>query len=144
MQDVIYETHVPDEIIFQTCFISSYKHYCHILPCFGSLSNNTSQDWWSMVIALTYTLALKDADQRVVQEMNRVLPRVCQTLHDDVFGTAVGWELMPHAKQTIEKLVDIKLSGKDPRLYLGVVSDFDVRLHDILQCNTNNFMSTKY
>ena len=64
-------------------------------------------------------------------ELNSLLPAVFKTLYDEVFGTSEGWTLKDDTLYTLEKLREWRDLGNGPRI--GVISNFDDRLHDILR-----------
>lgn len=99
-------------------------------PCFGAHSGMTAQAWWSEVIGQTYK-STQDLTTILPAEMDALLPALSRRLYADVFGSSEGWLLKEDTEYTLQKLREWRDQGAGPRI--GVVSNFDSRLVDILK-----------
>jgi len=105
---------------------------CKESPCFGATSGLSARDWWFEVVKRTYKTT-QDLNQIEPEEMDMLLPKVFDVLYDNVFGSKDGWVLKEDTTYTLEKLRDWRDIGAGPKL--GVISNFDDRLHNILSGN---------
>ncbi|CAM9360926.1 unnamed protein product [Choristocarpus tenellus] len=114
------------EDAMMTSFASSLKQRSQDLPCFGS-KIMSSEKWWEEVVRKAFLGAGVE-----ISIIDPVFNGVFQELYHDVFAGERGWELVPGAQEVLHKLRDWCNSGVGPDT-LGVVSNFDERLHPLLR-----------
>lgn len=90
----------------------------------------TTEAWWFEVISQTYKCT-KDLTDILPEEMDQLLPALSRRLYRDIFGSSEGWQLKEDTEYTLGKLKEWRDFGAGPRI--GVVSNFDDRLVDILK-----------
>lgn len=96
-------------------FPKVYRQYITKYPNFGVHDSLTPNKWWNMVVHDTF---------REAGCTHEKLDKIAQHLYVH-FASGQGWEVLPGAVQTLEKL-------KSTGVKLGVVSNFDERLEKIL------------
>lgn len=96
-------------------FGTVYKRYSERYANFGVSCGMTPFKWWTSVVIDTFKESGSDESQ---------LERIAQHLYV-MYSTQSGWEVLPNASGTLEKL-------KQNGLKLGVISNFDDRLEKIL------------
>jgi len=101
------------------CFSNAYKKHMKQLPVFG-YGQMTSEEWWRLVINDSFIEAGVPEDLMMV-----VSTDVTEILYRH-FATKDAWELYPEVVPLIKAL---NSSG----IKLGVVSNFDGRLREILK-----------
>eukprot|EP00465_Bigelowiella_longifila_P013961 CAMPEP_0185260438 /NCGR_PEP_ID=MMETSP1359-20130426/9030_1 /TAXON_ID=552665 /ORGANISM="Bigelowiella longifila, Strain CCMP242" /LENGTH=385 /DNA_ID=CAMNT_0027846699 /DNA_START=1 /DNA_END=1158 /DNA_ORIENTATION=- len=111
------ETKIKAKIL--PCFSKAYKKQMKQLPVFG-YGRMTSEEWWRLVINDTFIEAGVPEDLMMV-----VSTDVTEILYRH-FATSDAWELYPEVIPLIKAL---NSSG----IKLGVVSNFDGRLKEILR-----------
>ena len=121
---------LPRPKLFTAAFKKAYADQSRAHPCFGAMSGLTAKDWWFEVVKQTYK-STESLDALDNEEMDSILPRVFETLYSEVFATSQGWNVMDDAVYTLDKLRAWRDQGAGPKL--GVISNFDDRLHDILK-----------
>ncbi|XP_066836658.1 haloacid dehalogenase-like hydrolase domain-containing protein 3 [Anser cygnoides] len=101
-------------------FREAYGAQSRRFPNYGQGQGLSSKRWWLDVVKQTFRLAGVHED--------RVLSLMAENLYRD-FCSARNWELLPGASETLSRC-------RRRGLRMGVVSNFDNRLEDILaQCD---------
>ncbi|NXX15365.1 HDHD3 protein, partial [Podargus strigoides] len=101
-------------------FREAYGAQSRRFPNYGRGQGLSSQQWWADVVKQTFRLAGVHED--------RVLTLIAENLYHD-FCSARNWEVLPGAGETLRWC-------RQRGFHMGVVSNFDSRLEDILsQCN---------
>ncbi|CAM9102455.1 unnamed protein product [Laminaria digitata] len=107
-------------------FGTSMKKRSREVPCFG-YGVMSSEEWWGVVVRDTFRGA------GVAEEsLQGVFDEVFDELYHNVFTSLPTWELVPGAKDVIRDLRAWCRQDGGP-LALGVVSNFDERLHPLLK-----------
>ncbi|XP_043836285.1 haloacid dehalogenase-like hydrolase domain-containing protein 3 [Dromiciops gliroides] len=102
-----------------SAFHQAYKAQNQKFPNYGLSQGLTSRQWWLDVVLQTFHLA-------GVQN-SKVLEPIANKLYKD-FSSAENWQMLEGAESTLQQC-------RERGLRLGVVSNFDRRLEDILaQC----------
>ncbi|XP_044517307.1 haloacid dehalogenase-like hydrolase domain-containing protein 3 [Gracilinanus agilis] len=99
-----------------SAFHQAYKAQNQKFPNYGLSQGLTSRQWWLDVVLQTFHLA-------GIQNSN-VLDPIANKLYKD-FSSAKSWQLLEGAESTLRQC-------RERGLRLGVVSNFDKRLEDIL------------
>ncbi|XP_020821404.1 haloacid dehalogenase-like hydrolase domain-containing protein 3 [Phascolarctos cinereus] len=100
----------------ESAFRQAYKAQKQKFPNYGLSQGLTSRQWWLNVVLQTFHLA-------GVQNSN-ILDPIANKLYED-FSSAKTWQMLEGAESTLQQC-------RERGLRLGVVSNFDRRLEDIL------------
>lgn len=98
-------------------FLSVFKTQRKIYPEFGGGQRLTSEIWWKDVVKKTF-LRLGHHDHRLLENMSNNMY--------EHFKTNKAWEVIPNAEDVLAHI-------KDKNLRLGVISNFDLRLREVLR-----------
>lgn len=117
---------------FTAAFERAYKEVNKQSPCFGVKDGMTSRQWWYLVTQKTY--AYVDLTEPGLREEldDWLLEDVFDVLFHDVFMTEEAWEIKPGALEALAFLKKWRQNTDDDLLALAVLSNFDERLHAIL------------
>ncbi|CAM9536200.1 unnamed protein product [Discosporangium mesarthrocarpum] len=107
-------------------FASSMKKRSRDLPSFGA-AETSSQDWWEEIVRASFLGAGVPS-----ATLDPVFDGVFRELYHDIFTGERAWELLPGARQVLANLRAWCDSEEGPAA-LGVVSNFDERLHLLLK-----------
>jgi len=132
---------LPRPDVFHDAFVSAYKEQTARMPCFGIGSGLESFDWWRGVMTATYDKVFEAhgiTDEEIEtagsgETKAEVMARVFEDLYYNVFAKAYpegAWELKPGVETVLRML---KESHNCAGVKLGVLSNFDERLGDILE-----------
>ncbi|XP_060898918.1 haloacid dehalogenase-like hydrolase domain-containing protein 3 [Labrus mixtus] len=101
----------------QAAFLQSYRHQSSRYPNYGITQGLDGRSWWMEVVRDTFS-------QCRVQDP-ALLNTIAQNLYDN-FCTAENWEVFPDSEKALQTCSSLGLK-------LGVVSNFDRRLEEILR-----------
>lgn len=114
-----------DADMIATAFGPAYKAQCKVHPCFGA-GSLASRDWWSSVVRETFVGA-GVAEDVVDAEFPLLFPVLYES-----FGTSATWELFDASAGVVQQLARWRAQLPKGELTLGVISNFDDRLPDLL------------
>ena len=113
------------EIELTSAFGKAYAAADRARPCFGA-GVCDSEEWWRPVVDETIlTAAAQSFEESDLLE--GLLPGIFDRLYP-TFATRDAWQLTPHALETLETL-----RGWADGPKLGVISNWDERLHTVLE-----------
>lgn len=119
---------LPRPDIFTRAYQEVYDAKTAGMPCFGCGESLSSRDWWWGVVWDTYM------EVGVPEEvMAPLMPIVFDELYDTVFTGTEGWELTEDALYVLDRLKAQQKALGDRAPKLGVIANFDERLHKILE-----------
>ena len=81
------------------------------------------------MIQTTYR-GTQDLNQVSSEELDTILPQIFDLLYSKIFNSSEGWVLKNDVEYTLDKLVQWRDIGAGPKI--GIISNFDERLHNIL------------
>lgn len=119
---------LPRPDIFDEVFNEVYDAKCKASPCFGCGESVSSADWWKEVVRNTYLEVGVPADI-LVEYMEDVFPE----LYHEYFTGPGGWELTNDALYVLEEIGKWKTFLGTAAPKVGVISNFDERLHVLLE-----------
>ncbi|XP_068451291.1 haloacid dehalogenase-like hydrolase domain-containing protein 3 [Clinocottus analis] len=101
----------------EAAFLQAYRHHCSRYPNYGISQGLDGRSWWMMVVRDTFCQCrVKDP---------ALLNTMAHNLYHN-FCNAENWKVFPDSKKTLERCTSLGLK-------LGVVSNFDSRLEEILR-----------
>eukprot|EP01029_Cantina_marsupialis_P009882 TRINITY_DN22778_c0_g1_i1.p1 TRINITY_DN22778_c0_g1~~TRINITY_DN22778_c0_g1_i1.p1 ORF type:complete len:162 (+),score=38.54 TRINITY_DN22778_c0_g1_i1:32-517(+) len=116
--------------LIEPAFKKSFNETNTEFPCYGKHDSITSKHWWDLTVERTLENCLKEKNERIKD----VLPEL-QTYLFDQFASANWWEEMNGTRTVLKYLKD-----NYPDISLGVISNFDNRLHGILEDLQSEFI----
>jgi len=119
---------LPRPVVFDDAFAKVYAHANHKWPCFGCGESMSSRDWWATVVWHTYLEVGVPEDM-----LAPVFEDVFEDLHDHIFTGPQGYQLVRDAAYVLERIKQWSTLKGDAGPKLGVISNFDERLHEILE-----------
>lgn len=105
----------PAEV--QAAFQQAYQHYSSTYPNYGINQGMNGHSWWISLVRDTFSRC-KVQDPVLIDTM-------AQNLYHN-FCSAATWEIFPDSQKALERCSSLGLN-------LGVVSNFDIRLEEILR-----------
>lgn len=121
-----------DPLQLRTCFKKNFEYLSAKHPNFGLTTGIGWELWWKCIVSMTFKCALNIPEDNTHYE--KTLDLVGNHLID-TFSKSDGWR---QAKGSVDFLNCLKNKG----LYIGAISNFDPRLHCILEdIGIKNFFS---
>lgn len=109
-----------DPIRLSECFKTSFTHLNNSKPNFGVESPGGWEDWWRTIVKDTFTCATPPGSLNE-SALERVSDQLLKT-----FAGKEGWTPSPGS---LDLLTHLKSNG----VHLGIISNFDPRLPDIIE-----------
>lgn len=121
-----YGVHINPDILSDN-FKSSFKKMIIEHPNFG-ISDIGWENWWKILVERTFLNSLPEGTSADSNTISKVSSDLIET-----YKTKECWELADGAQCLLEKLISKNIN-------LGVISNYDPRLHDILKdLNIDNY-----
>jgi len=135
---------LPGPETFTAAFFDAYAEESARVRCFGGVEGGGgTRNWWRNVVKGTYD-RVQEIDDGIGLEGLReelansataggspIFDAAFDDLYDRIFAGTEAWELTPYAEEFVSALAAWRESGAGPKA-IGVVSNFDERLHCIL------------
>jgi len=130
-----FKARLPGPDVFTQAFFEAYAQESKKSPCFGK-NDKGSRDWWREVVKGTYDRVPQIDNEKFLREEldGPLFDIVFDKLYDEIFSTTEAWELKPYTAEFLRNLKSWRDSGSvDAPTHIGVVSNFDDRLHKVLE-----------